>query len=190
MTSLTLALDASAKPIGLVSPKQVVAQIAAEYNSLKKSVIPFVEDQTRRFRSQHLDLAFPLIVLYPYHYVQISDNKKHTVSRRVLFARDNYSCQYCDYQATPGAASKELTLDHVKPAHLFESRGQATTWENVTTACFKCNQLKGGFLPRECGMMPRNTPGVPNYVQLQFAGRVNSVQRDYIADYYGGKNAV
>ena len=48
-----------------------------------------------------------------------------------LFLRDRFNCQYC------GEAS-DLTFDHLLP----RSKGGLTTWENVVTACSKCNLKK------------------------------------------------
>lgn len=126
----------------------------------------------------------PLIVRWP-SYVELEPHQRSAVSRRVLFARDRYTCQYCGFVASAGQALKLLTVDHVKPAHLFPSRAAATTWDNVTTACFACNQQKGGRLPWECGMLPASTPKEPHFVQLRFAGRLHPAQRDYIRAYFG-----
>ena len=126
------------------------------------------------------------------NYVELNPGCTDRVTRRVLFARDNFTCQYCGLQATPGQATKQLTVDHVKPAHLFPSRAAATFWENCVTACAPCNSLKGGRLPRDCGMMPKCTPKEPSFVQLRFAGKLNIAQRDYVADFYklGGESLV
>jgi len=61
------------------------------------------------------------------------------LSRREIFVRDDYTCQYC------GAHMRELTLDHVVPLH----RGGAHTWENLVSACPRCNHRKGGRSPEE-----------------------------------------
>ncbi|HEU4630695.1 MAG TPA: HNH endonuclease [Gemmatimonadaceae bacterium] len=49
------------------------------------------------------------------------------------------SCAYCARHLT----LDEATLDHVLPRCL----GGATTVENVVTACYRCNVLKGGRAP-------------------------------------------
>lgn len=183
---MTLTLDASAKPVGLISIKDAVAQLAEQIISGRSDISVLAEDESRRFRSQFIDMAAPLIILNSRHYVQITPNEAKYVSKRVMFARDSYTCQYCGFEATPGKAHAQLTLDHVKPARLFKTRKDATTWDNVTTACSPCNNKKGGQLPRDCGMMPRTTPKAPtSLIQMKFFGHLNQVQRDYIEDYYG-----
>jgi 5-methylcytosine-specific restriction endonuclease McrA len=77
------------------------------------------------------------------------------LSRRNVYLRDNYTCQYCGTQ--PGADS--LNLDHVIP----RSRGGPGTWDNLVTSCKPCNLRKGRALPEECGMVPMNPPRVPRW---------------------------
>lgn len=80
-----------------------------------------------------------------------------------VFLRDSFRCQYCGQQhPTP-----ELTFDHVVP----RSRGGRTAWDNVVTACGKCNLRKGHWLPRECGMFPRRKAERPSSHLLQENGR-------------------
>jgi 5-methylcytosine-specific restriction endonuclease McrA len=56
------------------------------------------------------------------------------LSRREIFLRDRYTCQYC------GTRTRDLTLDHVIPRH----RGGEHSWENLVSACRSCNHRKGG----------------------------------------------
>tara|TARA_A100001234_G_scaffold217822_1_gene225817 strand:+ start:4695 stop:5210 length:516 start_codon:yes stop_codon:yes gene_type:complete len=76
------------------------------------------------------------------------------VSRRNLFIRDDYTCQYCNKRFPKGS----LTIDHVTP----KSAGGPKTWENIVAACRKCNQKKADHLPRDAGMFPKKTPRAPS----------------------------
>jgi len=73
------------------------------------------------------------------------------VSRRSVFARDNFTCQYC------GVAGKDLTLDHVRPKRL----GGGMTWENLVTCCRRCNSRKADKTPEACGMQLLRPPRRP-----------------------------
>ena len=73
------------------------------------------------------------------------------LSRREVFARDSYTCQYC------GTATRDLTLDHIVPRH----RGGAHTWENLVSACKSCNHRKAGRTPTEARMRLRCEPNAP-----------------------------
>jgi 5-methylcytosine-specific restriction endonuclease McrA len=183
VSTYALAVDASYRPIGLVPVKDAVAKIACDLADGTRSVVALVSDEARRFRSRHLDIAAPVVVQWP-GYVELEARETRRVSRRVLFARDAFTCQYCGLVADPKKAHRVLTVDHVKPAHLYESRAAATTWDNVTTACWDCNQKKAGHLPFECGMFPARVPKQPTHVQLRFAGRLDPIQRDYVRAYF------
>jgi 5-methylcytosine-specific restriction endonuclease McrA len=73
------------------------------------------------------------------------------LSKREIFRRDHYTCQYC------GSQVKHLTLDHVLPRH----RGGEYSWSNLVTACQKCNLRKGGRTIEEAGMTLRHPPYEP-----------------------------
>lgn len=82
-------------------------------------------------------------------------------SRRNVLVRDLYKCQYC-HQEFP---TSQLTLDHVVPL----SRGGKTTWENMVTACKKCNNKKGNQMLYEAQMQLKRQPKTPSiltYLQL------------------------
>lgn len=97
------------------------------------------------------------------------------LSRRSIFARDNYVCQYC------GVTSKELTIDHVIPKRL----GGATSWENLVCCCRKCNSKKGDKTLQQVGFNLRKEPRRPKYVPFisltKFMnGARDEVWRDYL----------
>jgi 5-methylcytosine-specific restriction endonuclease McrA len=82
-------------------------------------------------------------------------------SRRNLFLRDNYRCQYCGIRAS----SEELSVDHVVP----RSKGGLSTWTNCVLACHVCNVRKGSRTPHEAGMRLLRTAAQPRWpVYLTF----------------------
>lgn len=76
---------------------------------------------------------------------------RRRLSRRAVFYRDGFRCQYC------GKQSKDLTLDHILP----RSRKGAHEWENVVSACIPCNHRKAGQTPREANMRLLTKPAAP-----------------------------
>jgi 5-methylcytosine-specific restriction endonuclease McrA len=80
------------------------------------------------------------------------------LTRREVFHRDNYTCQYC------GKHTTHLTIDHVKPRHL----GGTQTWTNIVTACSSCNHHKGGRTLEEANMhllaIPKEPPLSAYYI--------------------------
>ncbi|MGB3304710.1 MAG: HNH endonuclease [Thermomicrobiales bacterium] len=73
------------------------------------------------------------------------------LTRREIFIRDGYTCQYC------GRQGHELTIDHVIP----RSRGGLHSWDNVVSACRACNHRKGGKSIAEARMLLRKQPHEP-----------------------------
>ncbi len=97
------------------------------------------------------------------------------LSRRTIFARDNYTCQYC------GINTKELTIDHVVP----KRAGGPATWENLVCCCKKCNTKKSDKPLHQSGMRLLRTPRRPRYTPYisltkYLAGRKNAAWRDYL----------
>ena len=92
-------------------------------------------------------------------YVRVPrDPHKRKITRRAVFARDGWECQYCGARAS-------LTVDHVIP----RSKGGGSTWENIVASCAPCNRRKGDRLPHQVNMHPRLTPRAPNpqiFIQL------------------------
>jgi 5-methylcytosine-specific restriction endonuclease McrA len=73
------------------------------------------------------------------------------LSKREIFRRDNYTCQYC------GRQTQHLTIDHVIPRH----RGGGHYWDNLVAACPPCNRRKGGRNPQEAQMHLKHKPAEP-----------------------------
>jgi len=76
-------------------------------------------------------------------------------SRRNIFKRDHYTCQYCSRQ--PG--SEELTIDHVVP----RAQGGESRWDNCVLACLTCNKRKADRTPEQAGMRLRKQPVQPTW---------------------------
>jgi 5-methylcytosine-specific restriction endonuclease McrA len=85
-------------------------------------------------------------------------------SRRNVFKRDHYTCQYCGVQ--PG--TEELSIDHVIP----RSQGGESTWENCVLACVACNKRKADRTPHQCGMKLRRPPARPTWKPMYATHRV------------------
>ncbi len=76
-------------------------------------------------------------------------------SRHAVFRRDGFRCQYCGGLF----CEAELNLDHVVP----RDRGGRTIWENIVTACLRCNARKADRLPHQAGMHLSHAPIRPTW---------------------------
>ena len=101
------------------------------------------------FHSERLQVPAPSVVRLRY-FVKIPYRAHAALTRRAVFARDGWVCQYC------GQAAENL--DHVMP----RSRGGGHTWENVVAACRRCNSRKENRLPHEVGLVLSRKPYVPS----------------------------
>lgn len=152
-----LVLNASFEPLNIVSVQRAIVLLLKEKAEL-------VEAARAKIRAERLHMDVPLVIRLV-TYVPIPRRLPLPLSRRTVLARDLYTCQYCG--ATPGRT--ELTLDHILP----RSRGGATTWENVVTACGPCNRRKGNRTPDEANMRLSSVPGRPRFVAVVMLGEAS-----------------
>jgi 5-methylcytosine-specific restriction endonuclease McrA len=105
------------------------------------------------FKLHSVSKSFPMpAVIRLNKYVNVP-YKGVTLTRQNVFKRDNLTCQYC-------GTAKDLTLDHVIP----RSKGGKTSWDNLTTACKRCNAKKGDETPEKVNMILKIKPFKPAYI--------------------------
>lgn len=148
--SQVLVLNATYEPLSVVSVKRAVVLLLKEKAEL-------IEAAEARLRAENFSLPVPLVIRLVY-FVKIPARISLPVTRRTVLARDNFTCQYCGVIPP----RKFLTVDHVLP----RSRGGKTTWENVVTACEKCNGKKGNRTPAEANMVLLDQPKRPRYIAI------------------------
>lgn len=143
LDSNVLVLNASYEAINICNVKRAIKMIVGGAASAE-------ENSDKLIHSPSMAMNAPSVIrLHKYVYIPHQSVK---FSRKNVLSRDRHTCQYC-HKEFP---TSDLTLDHVLPA----SRGGRTTWENVVTACKKCNRKKGGRTPKEA-QMPNPHPKVP-----------------------------
>lgn len=74
-------------------------------------------------------------------------------SRKSVFKRDRFYCQYCGKNLKSG----QVTVDHVVP----KSLGGLSSFGNCVTACYGCNNKKGSRTPEQANMKLINMPTQP-----------------------------
>ncbi|XP_043690495.1 uncharacterized protein LOC122641353 isoform X1 [Telopea speciosissima] len=139
-----LVLDTSYRPINVVCWRRA---ICLEFRE-KADVLEYY-DQT--VNSSSGSFYIPAVLRVP-HLLQVVKRRriKQNLSRKSIFDRDMFTCQYC-------SSRQSLTIDHVLPI----SRGGEWKWENLVTACAKCNSRKGQMTLMEANMKLNKVPKPP-----------------------------
>jgi 5-methylcytosine-specific restriction endonuclease McrA len=136
-----LVLNASHQPLAVVSARRAVVLV------LKDKAEVLVSNGLV-FRSERYSIEAPSVVRLR-HFVHVPFRAHAPLTRRAVFARDGWSCQYC------GAAAENL--DHVVP----RSKGGAHSWDNVVAACRRCNSRKENRRPEDAGLRLARPPFAP-----------------------------
>jgi 5-methylcytosine-specific restriction endonuclease McrA len=172
-----LALNASFEPLTMIPARRAIRLV------LDRKAEILEVDEARAFRSPRTRLPFPTVIRLV-RFVQVPRRFRRQVTNTFLFARDEYTCQYCGRHRGQLKGRQFLTRDHILPV----SRGGGNTWDNLVSSCSPCNNRKGDRLPAEAGLRLLSEPREPNYVRLVWTvRRVTATQARYIKMFYGGE---
>jgi len=138
-----LVLNATYEPLNVCSSRRALVL-------LLKRKAEALDLSERLCRSEHECHWVPHVIKLR-EYVHVPRGPARRVSRRAVFARDRFRCQYC-------GADKRLTVDHVVP----RSKGGTDTWENVVASCAPCNLKKGDRTPAGADMRLSRPPRAPD----------------------------
>ncbi|KAH1149916.1 hypothetical protein AAZX31_16G039500 [Glycine max] len=139
-----LVLDIAYRPVNVVGWKRAICLEFME----KADVLEYY---AKTVNSPSGSFYIPAVLRVP-QLLQVVKRRivKNNLSRKNILFRDNYTCQYC-------SSHENLTIDHVMPTAL----GGEWTWENLVTACAKCNCKKGRKTLEEAKMKLIKPPKVP-----------------------------
>lgn len=168
MGKTVLLLNSTYEPLGVISWYKAVV---LTYRS-KATVVETYDD----FPITTVNFSFDcpaVVVLNKYAHTR---NRDIAFSRSNVFSRDHYTCQYCGSQPGPN----NLTLDHVIP----RSKNGSTSWDNITTACVRCNAKKADKNLEDAGLILKSMPKKPDsfssVIKTQQGGILPNEWRGYI----------
>ena len=181
LSRLALVLNRSWVPVHVTSVRRALCMVVRDAAQVVapdtlatygfQEWVRLLDPPTRHFvRSPSLRVPLPEVVLL-LRYDRIPCHEA-PFTRRNLFLRDNFTCQYCGHRGS----SNSLSIDHVTP----RSRGGATTWENCVLACVGCNARKADRSLKEVGLRLLRLPSRPRwtpYLNLRSNQRLESWQR-------------
>jgi 5-methylcytosine-specific restriction endonuclease McrA len=138
-----LVLNATYEPINVCTVRRAVVL-------LLKDKAEVIERADWELRSASHTMVRPVVIRLVAYVRVPRDTHRRKITRRAVFARDEWTCQYC-------GARSNLTVDHVVP----RSKGGDSTWDNIVASCAPCNRRKGDALPRQAGMRLLRHPRTP-----------------------------
>ncbi|MEA2475257.1 MAG: hypothetical protein QOE06_3172 [Thermoleophilaceae bacterium] len=144
-SSRVLVLNASYEPINVCTVRRAVVLVL-------KQRAEVLERSDRDLHAESLTVARPAVIRLVTYVRVPRDAHSRKITRRAIFARDGWRCQYC------GTGHGTLTVDHVIP----RSKGGTSGWDNIVTCCAPCNRRKGDHLPKSVGMHPKRKPSPPS----------------------------
>jgi 5-methylcytosine-specific restriction endonuclease McrA len=161
-----LVLNASFEPINVCTVRRATVL-------LLKAKAEVVENGAYVLRSEHTQMPRPVVIRLVTYVNVPRDTHRRKITRRAVFARDNWTCQYCGSRA-------QLTVDHVIP----RSKGGSSDWTNIVASCAPCNRRKGDHLPAQANMIPARTPRAPSpHVFIHVASpRIPAAWRQWLPD--------
>jgi 5-methylcytosine-specific restriction endonuclease McrA len=140
-----LVLNASYEPVNVCTVRRATVLILKERAEI-------IDRSEAVLHAESFMLPHPVVIRLV-AYVRIPrDAHSRKITRRAIFARDRWTCQYC------GNERGTLTVDHVVP----RSKGGTSVWENIVTCCAPCNRRKGDREPAQANMPLRRKPRPPN----------------------------
>src|SRR6266480_4464251 len=143
MGGRVLVLNATFEPINVCTVRRAVVLLLKEKAEL-------LERGRWELHSESSTLARPVVIRLMSYVKVPRDAHRRKITRRAVFARDSWTCQYC-------GSRSNLTVDHVIP----RSKGGESSWENIVASCAPCNRRKGDRTPRQAGMHPRRARRAP-----------------------------
>ena len=139
----TLKLDSTYRPIGVIDCVEALVMCIVGKATA-------VEEYEEQISSPSVTFNLPSVIVLKTVVKFI--NRSVTASRKNIFWRDNYICQYCK------AKDKLMTIDHIIPKH----KGGVDSWENLVAACIPCNTTKGNKLLKDINMQLIKKPKIPS----------------------------
>lgn len=147
-------LNTTHEPLSVIPAKRGLRL----YRNGKATILKFHEDKFIRTVTD-VYRAPSVIVLHTYVNRRI---KTAILTRKNVFERDDYTCQYCMRSSANLRPTEFLTWDHIIP----RSRGGVNSWTNLVTCCNTCNNKKGNSTAEEAGLKLAKPPVVPTLVDI------------------------
>ncbi len=159
----TLVLNASNEPLSVVAARRGVVLVL-------RGTAECVATHDERWHAGVFEIDVPSVVRLR-RYVNVPYGRSVPLSRRAVFTRDRFRCQYCGGNAE--------NIDHVVP----RVQGGQHRWDNVVAACRRCNTRKGGRTPVQAGLTLLRKPTIPgrfDWVHVAAGGAIHATWSQFV----------
>jgi len=155
-----LVLNANFAPINVCTTKRAIVLVLTGKATLVMNGRGVIHSVSKTFPRPSI-IRLDTMIQRPRPHIKLS--------KREIFRRDNYTCQYC------GQRKKNLTVDHVIPRRL----GGEYSWQNLVTFCASCNHRKGGRTVQQAGMHLLRPPKAPSASAQYIFGRYTHKNQEW-----------
>jgi len=148
VNSQVIVLNSDFSYIGAISwERSIVLLYQGKAETVKESPTTiYNQDRTYSF-------VVPMVIRLV-EYVKSLFRNKIPYTKRNIFVRDGYICQYCHKKLD----ISDCTVDHIVP----KVDGGKSSWENCVCSCKKCNNIKGDKTLKQSGMRLKKQPVQPS----------------------------
>lgn len=155
--SKCLLLNSDYSPLSIISWKRALIW-SMKYDQNPKYGVEIIDFFKNDFISGTNNKKYPIPAIAKTKRFFKIKTESPTFSRKNIYLRDSYTCQYCNKQYD----YKFLTYDHVIPKSKWKGTTSPTSWTNIVTACVDCNRIKGSRTPKQANMPLVKLPIQPN----------------------------
>jgi len=175
-SSRCLLLNVDYTPLSIINWQRALVW-SIKYEDNPKYGIEIIDFYKNDFIQGTNNKKFPIPSVAKTKQFLKKQNNTVVFSRKNIYIRDNYTCQYCGIQFE----DKNLTYDHVIPKSAWDDNNRSpTNWTNITTACVKCNRRKGNKTPKQANMPLKSLPSMPDktYKYLPIAHFLSRIKHE------------
>lgn len=152
--------------IGMISwERSIVLLYQGKAESVKETdTVIYNQDRTYSF-------VIPKIIRLVAYVTSLYKNKI-PYSKRNIFVRDKYTCQYCGKKMI----QPQCTVDHIIPKAL----GGKSSWNNCVCACKSCNNIKGDKHLDHTKLRLRSHPRQPSageFIRLRSVNLIEQIEQ-------------
>jgi 5-methylcytosine-specific restriction endonuclease McrA len=155
-SSRVLVLNSSYEPLNVCTVRRAVVLVLKEKAEM-------LETGSRELRSESMTMPHPVVIRL-ITYVRVPrDSRRRRITRRAVFARDSWTCQYC-------GRTSHLTVDHVLPRSRGGTSGPKSRCTRAASRAHRARRSSSASRLRSYRPRGSSTSSRRSRLQIVFAG--------------------